>query len=150
MCSCVCVSLCVRVCVCVCSCWITDQVFAYGMNLTFFSLVFLLNSGILIAVSGRILRLQGRRRGTSSSPSPSATTPGLSCRNLLTVLGLTCLLGSTWGLAFLSLSYANHAILYLFCILNSLQGKDGHRGMCVCVCVCVRMAQGCLCVCVCV
>lgn len=45
-----------------------------------------------------------------------------SCRSGLIVLGLTCLMGTTWGLAFLGSGYTNYAILYLFCILNSTQG----------------------------
>ncbi|XP_063078697.1 adhesion G-protein coupled receptor G6-like [Engraulis encrasicolus] len=92
-------------------CWITDDVFAYGMNVTFFSLVFIFNFGVLVTVSSRILR-------RSHNPS---TLPGVSCKDLLTVLSMTCLLGTTWGLAFLSMDYTNIPILYLFCILNSLQ-----------------------------
>ncbi|KAL0187929.1 hypothetical protein M9458_015028, partial [Cirrhinus mrigala] len=38
-----------------------------------------------------------------------------------TVLGLMCLLGTTWGLAFFSSGYTNYLILYLFCILNTMQ-----------------------------
>ncbi|KAG7236219.1 hypothetical protein INR49_001253, partial [Caranx melampygus] len=35
--------------------------------------------------------------------------------------GLTSLMGTTWGLAFLGSGYVNYPILYLFCILNSMQ-----------------------------
>ena len=38
------------------------------------------------------------------------------------MMGLTCLMGTTWGLAFLGSGYINYPILYLFCILNSAQG----------------------------
>ncbi|XP_062381394.1 adhesion G-protein coupled receptor G5-like [Sardina pilchardus] len=98
-------------------CWIRDQVFAYGLNVTFFSLVFLLNSGVLITVSWRILRTRHSAKG--AGPGQAA---GQSCGSVLTVLGLTCLLGSCWGLAFLSYGHTHTAVLYLFCILNSLQG----------------------------
>ena len=45
-----------------------------------------------------------------------------SCKSGLTLLGITCLMGTTWGLAFLGSGFVNYPILYLFCILNSLQG----------------------------
>ncbi|XP_030017097.1 adhesion G-protein coupled receptor G5-like isoform X2 [Sphaeramia orbicularis] len=45
-----------------------------------------------------------------------------SCKSGLTVMGITFLMGTTWGLAFLGSGYTNYFILYLFCILNSSQG----------------------------
>ncbi|XP_041929774.1 adhesion G-protein coupled receptor G1 isoform X1 [Alosa sapidissima] len=100
-------------------CWIRSKVFAYTLNLTFFSLVFLMNTGVLVIVSWRILRLQ---RGGGVAGSRAGAGTGLSCGSVLIVLGLTCLLGSSWGLAFLSYGHTNLVALYLFCILNSLQG----------------------------
>ncbi|KAL1271466.1 hypothetical protein QQF64_030482 [Cirrhinus molitorella] len=40
----------------------------------------------------------------------------------LSIWGLTCLFGTTWGLGFLDFGPMSEAILFLFCIINSLQG----------------------------
>ena len=39
------------------SCWITDDRFFYGVNLTYVSLVFIINIGVLLVVATRICRL---------------------------------------------------------------------------------------------
>ncbi|XP_028813000.1 adhesion G-protein coupled receptor G2-like isoform X2 [Denticeps clupeoides] len=94
-------------------CWIMKPIFMYGMNLTYFSIIFLLNHGILCTVAVQIWRLR------RSDPIAKRT---LGCKDVLTLLGFTCLLGSTWGLSFLSNSDTSYVILYLFCIFNTLQG----------------------------
>lgn len=96
-----------------CSCWITDVYFLYGMNVAYFSFTFLLNTVILLMVICQIAKL--RRLGASGSKLPT-------CKEISTVLGLTCLLGMTWGLAFFTSGYTNYPVLYLFCICNTLQG----------------------------
>ncbi|KAL1007072.1 hypothetical protein UPYG_G00081490 [Umbra pygmaea] len=40
----------------------------------------------------------------------------------LSIWGLSCLFGTTWGLGFLDFGPLSEFILFLFCILNSLQG----------------------------
>ncbi|XP_052001543.1 adhesion G-protein coupled receptor G5-like [Xyrauchen texanus] len=40
----------------------------------------------------------------------------------LSIWGLTCLFGTTWGLSFLDFGPLSEATLFLFCIINSLQG----------------------------
>ncbi|XP_016421448.1 G-protein coupled receptor 56-like [Sinocyclocheilus rhinocerous] len=40
----------------------------------------------------------------------------------LSIWGLTCLFGTTWGLGFLDFGPMSETILFLFCIINSLQG----------------------------
>ncbi|XP_053280552.1 adhesion G-protein coupled receptor G5 isoform X1 [Pleuronectes platessa] len=100
-------------------CWITDDSFFYSLNLAYFTLTFIFNSGILITVASRICKLQprlGTKTGGNAGRDPD------TCKNGFTVMGLTCLLGTTWGLAFLGSGYVNYPILYLFCILNSTQG----------------------------
>lgn len=44
-------------------------------------------------------------------------------KDIVTVLGLTCLLGTTWALAFLSFGAFLIPQLFLFTIINSLQGQ---------------------------
>ncbi|XP_034381842.1 adhesion G-protein coupled receptor G2-like isoform X1 [Cyclopterus lumpus] len=110
-------------------CWITDDSFFYSLNLVYFTLIFIFNTGILIAVASNICKMKQVFR-SSSRPGAGAEGAtqgdpmkfGESCRSSLTVMGLTCLMGITWGLAFLGSGYVNYTILYLFCILNSTQG----------------------------
>ncbi|KAJ8369919.1 hypothetical protein SKAU_G00099470 [Synaphobranchus kaupii] len=45
-----------------------------------------------------------------------------SCKDIVTLLSISFLLGVTWGLVFCSFGHLPTPALYLFCILNSLQG----------------------------
>lgn len=105
-----------------CSCWITDDSFFYSLNLVYFTLIFIFNSGILMAVGSSICRMNTLVKRSAGKTQGDVDRFNASCRSGLTLLGLTCLLGTTWGLAFLGSGYVNYPILYLFCILNSLQG----------------------------
>ncbi|KAJ8369923.1 hypothetical protein SKAU_G00099510 [Synaphobranchus kaupii] len=96
-------------------CWITEPLYFYGLNISYFALIFLFNNGILLTVSLRICQMRHFGRKTRRMTMP--------WRQACTVLGLTCLLGSTWGLAFLSYGEGlSIPMQYLFCIFNSLQG----------------------------
>ncbi|KAF7650814.1 hypothetical protein LDENG_00120280 [Lucifuga dentata] len=102
-------------------CWITDATFFYSLNLVYFTVIFIFNSGILVLVASRICKMKRALRvGAKASTHPARYSE--SCKSGLTVLSLTFLMGTTWGLAFLGLGYINYPILYLFCILNSTQG----------------------------
>lgn len=109
-------------------CWITDDSFFYSLNLVYFTLIFIFNSGILIAVASNICKMKQvfRNKSKLGVQADGEIWNDLrfseSCRSGLTVMGLTCLMGTTWGLAFLGSGYVNYPILYLFCILNSTQG----------------------------
>ncbi|XP_028258417.1 adhesion G-protein coupled receptor G5-like [Parambassis ranga] len=110
-------------------CWITDDSFFYSLNLVYFTLIFIFNSGILMAVGSSICKIKQAFKRTSKLGTVSGKMSGkiperssASCKSGLTLLGLTCLMGTTWGLAFLGSGYINYPILYLFCILNSTQG----------------------------
>uniref|UniRef100_A0A3B3HHW8 Adhesion G protein-coupled receptor G3 n=2 Tax=Oryzias latipes TaxID=8090 RepID=A0A3B3HHW8_ORYLA len=103
-------------------CWITDDSFFYSLNLVYFTLIFIFNSGILMAVGSSICRMNTLVKRSAGKTQGDVDRFNASCRSGLTLLGLTCLLGTTWGLAFLGSGYVNYPILYLFCILNSLQG----------------------------
>ncbi|KAJ8417877.1 hypothetical protein AAFF_G00227200 [Aldrovandia affinis] len=43
-------------------------------------------------------------------------------KGICSILGITCLLGITWGLVFFSFGQLPTPAIYLFCVLNSLQG----------------------------
>ncbi|XP_060693495.1 adhesion G-protein coupled receptor G2-like [Hemiscyllium ocellatum] len=86
-------------------CWIKNQTVHYVTNIAYFALVFLSNSIVLLIVGVKVFRLKGRDRNS-----------------VITVLGLTCLLGITYGIAFFSYGPQSVTAMYLFCILNPLQG----------------------------
>ncbi|XP_063737784.1 adhesion G-protein coupled receptor G6-like isoform X2 [Eleginops maclovinus] len=110
-------------------CWIKDDSYFYSLNLVYFTLIFIFNLGILLTVVSNICKMKqvswassklGERvEGKTVRDSQRFRE---TCRRCLTVMGLTCLMGTTWGLAFLGSGYVNYPILYLFCILNSSQG----------------------------
>ncbi|KAL6112686.1 uncharacterized protein ACO6RY_11138 [Pungitius sinensis] len=99
-------------------CWITDDSFFYSLNLVYFTLIFIFNTGILIAVASKVCKMKRAKPATQGDH----VRFGETCRSIITVMGITCLMGTTWGLAFLGAGYVNYPILYLFCILNSTQG----------------------------
>ncbi|NXD15498.1 AGRG5 protein, partial [Nothocercus nigrocapillus] len=88
-------------------CWLTSRA-AHHSTLCFAGLVLLFNTLVLLAVV-RMLSSSRRQKG-------------MATKDWATVLGLTCLLGTTWLLAFFSFGVFFVAQLYLFTILNSLQG----------------------------
>ncbi|XP_076003099.1 adhesion G-protein coupled receptor G5-like [Genypterus blacodes] len=100
-------------------CWITDKTFSYSLNLLYFTLIFIFNIAILVVVASSICRMKGTLRIRVGAEAKGNTK---TCRSGLTVLGLSLLMGITWGLAFLGSGHVNYPVLYLFCILNSAQG----------------------------
>ncbi|XP_057194931.1 adhesion G-protein coupled receptor G2-like [Triplophysa rosa] len=103
-------------------CWTTEAPIPYAVNISYFAFIFLFNTGILITVSLKIFML---RKADKNSKTVNV------CKNVSTVLGLMCLLGITWGLVFFTSGYTNYPILYLFCILNSMQGFYIFLWMCL-------------------
>ncbi|NXI37394.1 AGRG5 protein, partial [Galbula dea] len=88
-------------------CWLTSLPAHYA-TLCYAGLILLFNTlvlGRVVMILQRIQRQKGQAR-----------------KDWVTVLGLTCLLGTTWGLAFFSFGVFLVPQLYLFTILNSLQG----------------------------
>ncbi|TRY95084.1 hypothetical protein DNTS_004180 [Danionella cerebrum] len=101
-------------------CWIKEPIVFYGVNLVYFTVIFLLNLGILITVTTQIFQLKRTRSKNGKLPV---------WKDAVTVLGLMCILGTTWGLAFFSSGKTVYPILYLFCIFNSMQGRILHLCM---------------------
>ncbi|XP_035762329.1 adhesion G-protein coupled receptor G5-like [Neolamprologus brichardi] len=86
-----------------------------GTTLGPFILVFLFNM-IMFAVT--IRRVWTLRKSTEFGQSNRDRAK----KDICTLLGVMTLLGITWGLVFFSFGYLTTPGLYLFCILNSLQG----------------------------
>ncbi|XP_061863815.1 adhesion G-protein coupled receptor G5 [Colius striatus] len=88
-------------------CWLTSSA-AHSATLCYAGLILLFNTLVLGRVLVILWRIQQHK--------------GQARKDWLTVLGITCLLGTTWGLAFFSFGVFLIPQLYLFSILNSLQG----------------------------
>lgn len=90
-------------------CWIRDSVVSYVTNLGLFSLVFLFNMAMLATMVVQILRLRPH----------SQKWP-----HVLTLLGLSLVLGLPWALVFFSFASGTFqlVIIYLFSIMTSFQG----------------------------
>ncbi|MBN3293262.1 AGRG6 protein, partial [Polypterus senegalus] len=95
-------------------CWISNKTYFYALNISYFTIVFIFNCGILIAVTTKIVYFQRFAKDPLKTRS--------FCKDCSTVLILTCLLGTTWGLAYLGYGLYTLPVLYLFTIFNSFQG----------------------------
>lgn len=99
-------------------CWIRDSLVSHVTNLGLFSLVFLFNMAMLGTMVVQILRLR-----------PHAH----KWPHVLTLLGLSLVLGLPWALVFFSFASGTFqlVVLYLFSIITSFQGRhreDHHPG----------------------
>ncbi|XP_026071632.1 adhesion G-protein coupled receptor G5-like [Carassius auratus] len=101
-------------------CWITEPLILYGVNLSYFTIIFVFNTVVLITVSRQIFKLRKLDNKNKKIPVKDAST----------VLGLMCLLGTSWGLVFLGYGYTSYPILYIFCISNTVQGFSIFLWMC--------------------
>lgn len=90
-------------------CWIQDSLVNHVINMGLFSLVFLFNTAMLVTMVVQILRL---RPHTQKWP------------HVLTLLGLSLVLGLPWALVFFSFASGTFqlVVLYLFSIVTSFQG----------------------------
>ncbi|KAM5133028.1 adhesion G-protein coupled receptor G1 isoform 2-T3 [Callospermophilus lateralis] len=90
-------------------CWIRDSLVSYVTNLGLFSLVFLFNMAMLGTMVVQILRLRPHNQ---------------KWPHVLTLLGLSLVLGLPWALVFFSFASGTFqlVILYLFSIVTSFQG----------------------------
>lgn len=90
-------------------CWIRDSLVSHITNMGLFSLVFLFNTAMLVTMVVQIVRL---RPHTQKWP------------HVLTLLGLSLVLGLPWALIFLSFASGTFqlVVLYFFSIITSFQG----------------------------
>ncbi|NXF36019.1 AGRG3 protein, partial [Nyctibius bracteatus] len=96
-------------------CWITSKYLLvhYITNCAYFGLIFLFNMAVFGVVTQKSCCLQGT--GTVQGDRKA-------WKVVFVAMGLFCLLGATWALAFLTHGTSSAPVLYLFTILNSLQG----------------------------
>ncbi|XP_043754511.1 adhesion G-protein coupled receptor G1 isoform X1 [Cervus elaphus] len=90
-------------------CWIRDSLISHVTNLGLFSLVFLFNTAMLGTMVVQILRLRPRAQ---------------KWPHVLTLLGLSLVLGLPWAVVFFSFASGTFQLvaLYFFSIVTSLQG----------------------------
>ncbi|XP_056135105.1 adhesion G-protein coupled receptor G5-like [Lampris incognitus] len=115
-------------------CWISSNyphrlVINYIAVVAYMSLVLLFNSAMLGVVVVKLWGLRKSTRGFSGGREGSGgwkvafkKKTAQVCKDCGTVLGLSCVLGLAWGLAYSTYSPISLPGLYLFTVLNSLQG----------------------------
>uniref|UniRef100_A0A8C7TSK1 G-protein coupled receptors family 2 profile 2 domain-containing protein n=1 Tax=Oncorhynchus mykiss TaxID=8022 RepID=A0A8C7TSK1_ONCMY len=97
------------------SCWMQSNVFFYVTVVSFVLLVLVFNVVVFIVVLVQIRHMQTNK--------PAATgNKRCAMHDLRAVASLTFLLGLTWPIAFFTWGPARVPMLYLFSVLNSLQG----------------------------
>ena len=121
-------------------CYISSDVVKLATTVGGFALVFVCNLGVLVVIVRLVLQLR-----LSGAPPGEKSKGGRMGRDACSLMAVSCMLGITWGLVFLSFSQLTLAGIYLFCILNSFQGKAPCVCVCICVCACVDV---CMCVCI--
>ncbi|XP_056384112.1 adhesion G-protein coupled receptor G1-like [Hyla sarda] len=89
-------------------CWLTDPIIQ-TLNLGFCAAILAFNFCMMVAMTRRVLRLSPHTRAEK-------------IRHCITLLGLSCMLGLPWCLAFFSYGALILPVQYLFSILNALQG----------------------------
>ncbi|XP_028931535.2 adhesion G protein-coupled receptor G3 [Ornithorhynchus anatinus] len=92
-------------------CWIKISPAWYVTTHGYFSVIFFFNLVILCLVSWKIFSLQSSTAGKERRQA---------WKGVLTVLGLSCLVGSTWSLVFLT--PLGPVTAYIFTLFNSFQG----------------------------
>ncbi|KAK9968314.1 hypothetical protein ABG768_002645 [Culter alburnus] len=94
-------------------CWVQNDVVFYVTVVSYIAFILLCNGSIFLVVLIQIRNMQVNQ--------PAGTRSGI-LKDLRAVASLTFLLGLTWSVAFLTWGPVKVFLLYLFSILNSLQG----------------------------
>ncbi|XP_030582178.1 adhesion G-protein coupled receptor G1-like [Archocentrus centrarchus] len=87
-------------------CYITNKIVKTVTTTGIFTMAFLFNMIMFMVTVKRVVNLHRKKVG----------------QNILPLLGVSALLGITWGLIFFAFGQVNTVVLYVFCILNPLQG----------------------------
>lgn len=97
------------------SCWLRNDIAFYVAVVAYFCLIFLFNFIMFIVVLVQLCRIRKQ--------NPHNSVHRTTLQDIRSVVGITLLLGLTWGFAFFAWGPVNLAFMYLFAIFNSLQGE---------------------------
>nr|XP_061801189.1 adhesion G-protein coupled receptor G2 [Nerophis lumbriciformis] len=95
-------------------CWLKNDIAFYVAVVAYFCLIFLFNFIMFVVVLVQLHKI--KRQNPHNSKHRTAG------KDVRSVVGLTILLGLTWGFAFFAWGPANLPFMYLFAIFNSFQG----------------------------
>ncbi|KPP56863.1 putative G-protein coupled receptor 97, partial [Scleropages formosus] len=96
-------------------CWITSGAVQYITVSAYLGIVFLFSAAMLGVVLVKVQKIGSKDVQTQQMKKIS--------QKCVTLLGLSCVLGIPWGLAFLTYGPLSLAGVYIFTIVNSLQGE---------------------------
>ncbi|XP_072550689.1 adhesion G-protein coupled receptor G2 [Salminus brasiliensis] len=103
-------------------CWIKDSVVHYVVNIGYYSVIFAFTFTTFIIMLRWIVLLKRTAAGHHKAPADSGKHTKTGTSDVLTVMGLSCTLGLTWGFAFFAYGALRLPSYYIFTILNSFQG----------------------------
>ncbi|XP_072230533.1 uncharacterized protein [Leuresthes tenuis] len=95
-------------------CWLRNDIAFYVAVVAYYCVIFLLNFIMFIVVLVQMNRIKKQ--------NPHNSQYRTSLQDARSVIGISILLGLTWGFAFFAWGPVNLAFMYLFAIFNSLQG----------------------------
>lgn len=112
-------------------CWITDSNVHYIVNIGYYALVFLFTFCTFILMLTWLYCIK-----KAKTTEPDLGKGRRSGSSIVTITGLCCILGVTWGCAFFAYGAFRVPAYYIFTILNSFQGfclfiyyyKTSHMG----------------------
>ncbi|XP_036438748.1 adhesion G-protein coupled receptor G2-like [Colossoma macropomum] len=103
-------------------CWITDSAVHYVVNIGYYSIIFTFTFTTFVVMLRWIFLLKGATSNRHERLAGSGKHKGTGTSDALTVMGLCCTLGLTWGFAFFAYGALRLPSYYIFTILNSFQG----------------------------
>ncbi|XP_040907220.1 adhesion G-protein coupled receptor G2 isoform X2 [Toxotes jaculatrix] len=95
-------------------CWLRNDIAFYVAVVAYFCVIFLFNLIMFIVVLVQLCRIKRQ--------NPHNVQHRTTLQDVRSVMGITILLGLTWGFAFFAWGPLNLPFMYLFAIFNSLQG----------------------------
>ncbi|KAM9333091.1 uncharacterized protein KZ484_018173 isoform 2-T2 [Pholidichthys leucotaenia] len=95
-------------------CWLKNDIAFYVAVVAYFGVIFLFNCVMFIIVLVQLCQIKKH--------NPHNVQHRTTFKDVRSVVGLTILLGLTWGFAFFAWGPVNLPFMYLFAIFNSLQG----------------------------